>query len=116
MVSAVISAASPLSHAADEKGSIQDASPSQDDCRARAGAAIARNVIWNPNDEATPAAAAVVDVRFDPNGRIIARRLLKSSGSRTLDDALVKAVDLTANLPTELKICKLSQVSVAWTP
>lgn len=116
MVSALISAASPLSHSADEKGSVQDGSPSQNDCRARAAAAIARNVTWNPHEKASPAAAAVVDIRLDPNGRIIGRRLLKSSGSRTLDDAVVKAVDLTAELPTELKICRLSQITVAWAP
>lgn len=116
MFSALISAAPSLSYSADEDGSIQDGSLSQADCHARAGVAIVRNVIWNPHEEATTAAAAVVDVRFDPNGRIISRRLLKSSGSRAQDDALLKAVDLTANLPTELKTCRLSQVTVTWAP
>lgn len=116
MALVLIAAAPSQSHSTDNEDSTRAGSPSTDDCRAQARAAIARNVLWVQTEGATVATPAVVDVRLAPNGQIVARFLVKSSGSRLQDDALLKAIDRTANLPDELKTCRLLQITVAWAP
>ena len=76
----------------------QDAAPSQ----AYIGRLIARikqNVVFNDNVSGNP--AAEVEVRAAPNGSIIARRLIKSSGSKEWDDAVLRAIDRTGSLPRD---------------
>ncbi len=45
--------------------------------------------------------AAEVEVSAAPNGTVIARRLLKSSGHKDWDDAVLRAIDRTPTLPRD---------------
>jgi colicin import membrane protein len=45
--------------------------------------------------------AAEVEVNAAPGGSIISRKLLKSSGNREWDDAVLRAIDKTATLPRD---------------
>ncbi len=45
--------------------------------------------------------AADVEVRAAPNGSILARRIVRSSGNATWDDAVLRAIDRTATLPRD---------------
>jgi protein TonB len=58
--------------------------------------AFARHKI-NPRTKL--AGTAVVRYSIDPSGRILSREIEKSSGSPVLDDAALKSVDRTAQLP-----------------
>jgi colicin import membrane protein len=42
-----------------------------------------------------------VEVRVSPDGSIISRKLLKSSGNAAWDEAVLKAVDKTETLPRD---------------
>lgn len=63
----------------------------------RVAAAIKRNIVFPDTISGNP--LAVVSVRCLPNGRIIARRLVKSSGAPAWDDAVLRAIDRTETLP-----------------
>ena len=45
---------------------------------------------------------AVVEVRTAPDGTITGRRMLKSSGSRAWDEAVMKALDKTGSMPRDM--------------
>ena len=51
-------------------------------------------IIGNPGAE--------VEVRADADGTIISRKLLRSSGSRAWDEAVLKAIDKTETLPRDI--------------
>ncbi len=85
--------------AAGATGSAQrDAGPSA----GYAGKLIARvkpNIVLTEPVPGQP--AAEVEVRAAPSGAIISRRLVKSSGSQVWDDAVLRAIDRTAELPRD---------------
>jgi len=54
--------------------------------------------IDNPQDNPT----ALVEVRAAPDGTIISRKLIKSSGNKAWDDAVLKAIDKTVLLPRDI--------------
>ena len=77
---------------------LQDAAPS----RSYAGKLVAHikpNIVFT--DSVTSTAAAEVEVRAAPSGTIVARRLVKSSGSREWDEAVLRAIDRTGSLPRD---------------
>ena len=45
---------------------------------------------------------AVVEVRTAPDGTIVGRKLLKPSGSRAWDDAVMRALEITDSLPRDV--------------
>lgn len=53
-------------------------------------------------DEIAGNPIAEVDVRTAPNGTIISRKLSKSSGVKSWDDAVLKAIDKTEKLPPDV--------------
>ncbi|MDD5336783.1 MAG: cell envelope integrity protein TolA [Rhodoferax sp.] len=53
-------------------------------------------------DEIAGNPIAEVDVRAAPNGTIISRKLSKSSGVKSWDDAVLKAIDKTEKLPPDV--------------
>jgi colicin import membrane protein len=61
--------------------------------------AIKPNIVLT--DTLTGNPAAEVEVRAAPNGSIIGRRLLKSSGSKEWDEAVLRAIDRTDTLPRD---------------
>jgi colicin import membrane protein len=53
-------------------------------------------------DEVAGNPVAAVEVRCAADGTIIAKRLVKSSGSREWDDAVLRAIDRTGELPRDI--------------
>ena len=76
----------------------QDAAPSAA-YSARLVSLIRSNTVFTGSVAAN--AAAEVEVRAAAGGTIIARRLLKSSGNKEWDDAVLRALDRTAVLPRD---------------
>jgi colicin import membrane protein len=65
----------------------------------RIKARIKPNIVFPDSLDGNP--SAEVEVRVAADGSIIGRRLLKSSGSREWDDAVLRAIDKTAMLPRD---------------
>lgn len=65
----------------------------------RLTAAIKSNLIFDWRGPGNP--AAVVEVRAAPSGTIMGRTLLKSSGHKDWDEAILRAIDRTARLPAD---------------
>lgn len=65
----------------------------------RIKAAILPNIVFSDSVEGNP--MAVVEVRAAPDGTIIGQRLVKSSGVKSWDDAVLRAIDKTAVLPRD---------------
>ena len=67
------------------------------------GRIIARvkpNIVFNPDDiSGNP--VAEVEVRTAPDGKIMSRKLIKSSGNKAWDEAVIKALDKTDTLPRD---------------
>jgi colicin import membrane protein len=80
-------------------GSAQrDAGPSA----SYAGRIVARvkpNIVLT--DSVPSTLLAVVEVRAAPDGTIVGRRLVKSSGNSTWDNAVLRAIDRTEILPRD---------------
>ena len=76
----------------------QDAAPS----RNYAGMivrSIRPNIIYP--ESAPENLAAVVEVRAAPDGTVLSRRLLKTSGNGAWDEAVLRAIDRTGKLPRD---------------
>lgn len=65
----------------------------------RLAAVIRRGLVFTGTVEANP--AAEVEVKAGPSGTIISRRLVKSSGSKEWDDAVLRAIDKVRALPPD---------------
>ncbi len=68
-----------------------------------AGRIVARvkpNIIFT--DEIAGNPAAEVELRMAPDGTIVSRRVVKSSGVAAWDDAVLRAIDRTAVLPRDV--------------
>lgn len=79
-----------------------------------AGRIIARvkpNIVFAETINGNP--QAVVEVRCAPDGRIMSRRLLSSSGVSAWDDAVLRALDRTEVLPSDVdgRVPPLMQLS-----
>lgn len=66
----------------------------------RVSARIKPNIVFV--DEIAGNPVAEVEVRSAPNGTIISRKLSKSSGVKSWDDAVLKAIDKTEKLPPDV--------------
>lgn len=78
---------------------LKDAAPSA----SYVGKLIARikpNILFTDTLSGNP--AAVVEVRASPTGTILSRRLVKPSGSKEWDDAVLRAIDRTGELPRDV--------------
>ena len=78
---------------------LKDAAPSA----SYAGKLIARikpNILLTETVPGNP--AADVEVRASATGTILSRRLVKSSGSKDWDDAVLRAIDRTGELPRDV--------------
>jgi colicin import membrane protein len=65
----------------------------------RIRARIKPNIVFTESLVGNP--AANVEVRTSPDGTIVGRKLLKSSGNSAWDEAVLKAIDKTAVLPRD---------------
>jgi colicin import membrane protein len=66
----------------------------------RIKARIKPNIVLTETINGDP--VATVEVRLAPDGTIIARKLLKSSGTKAWDDAVLRAIDKTEVLPRDV--------------
>ena len=66
----------------------------------RIKARIKPNIVLAASIEGNP--LATVRVRVAPDGRIVSRQLVKSSGSATWDDSVLRAIDKTEVLPRDV--------------
>jgi colicin import membrane protein len=65
----------------------------------RVSAKVKPNIVFTEDLAGNP--TAEVEVRAAPDGTIVGRKLLKSSGSKSWDDAVLKAIDKTEVLPRD---------------
>ena len=66
----------------------------------RIRARIKPNIVLPPSLEGDP--VATVEVRLGPDGTILARKLVKSSGVKAWDEAVLRAIDKTEVLPRDI--------------
>lgn len=66
---------------------------------ARVSAAVRPKIVFTENIASN--APALVEVRCAPDGSIVGRKLLKSSGNPAWDEAVLKAIDKTERLPRD---------------
>ncbi len=81
-------------------GTAQKASGGSSSYGGRVSAIVKPNIVFteNPTDNPT----ALVEVRAAPDGTITSRKLVKSSGNKAWDEAVLKAIDKTAVLPRDI--------------
>ena len=63
-------------------------------------AKVRPNVLFTANVEGNP--SAEVEVRTAPDGTIVGQRLVKSSGNKAWDDAVIKAIIRTETMPRDV--------------
>lgn len=80
-------------------GTAQQASGPSAGYGARVAARIKPNVVFTDIISGNP--RAEVEVRTLPDGTIVGRRIVKSSGNSDWDEAVLKAIDRTASLPRD---------------
>lgn len=61
---------------------------------------IRPNIVFTEDVAGNP--QAVVEVRVGPNGAILSRKIIKSSGNTAWDEAVLKAIDKTEILPLDV--------------
>jgi colicin import membrane protein len=61
---------------------------------------IRPNIVYTGTLATNP--EAVVEVRTAPDGTIVSRKLVKSSGTKSWDDAVLKAIDKSETLPRDV--------------
>ena len=77
----------------------QDSGPSKS-YAGRLVAHIKPNIVFTETVSGNP--AAEVEVRAGPSGSIVSRRLVKSSGNKDWDEAVLRAIDRTGTLPRDV--------------
>jgi len=85
--------------AADATGTALRSSAPSASYAGRISARIKPNIVFTDDIAGNP--VAEVDVRAAPNGTILSRRLIKSSGVKSWDEAVLKAIDKTEKLPPD---------------
>ena len=63
-------------------------------------ARIKPNIVLTDTIDGNP--MATVEVRLAPDGTIVAKRLIKSSGVKSWDDAVLRAIERTEVLPRDI--------------
>lgn len=66
----------------------------------RVSAIVKPNIVFTENPLDNP--TALVEVRAAPDGTIVGRKLVRSSGNKAWDEAVLKAIDKTAVLPRDV--------------
>jgi len=81
------------------KGSALKASGPTASYAGRIRARIKPNIAFNDDVEGNP--KAEVEVRVGTDGTILSRKLIQASGNKAWDEAVLKAIDKTGNLPRD---------------
>ena len=85
--------------AADAKGTAQKASGPSASYGGKVRAKVKPNIVFTEDIAGNP--VAEVEVRTTPGGSITSQRLVKSSGNKAWDDAVIKAIIRTEKLPLD---------------
>lgn len=88
-----------LASSSNGSGTAQKASGPSSSYAGRIRARIKPNIVFL--DELPGNPSAEVEVRTAPDGTIVGRKLLKSSGAPSWDEAVLKAIDKTETLPRD---------------
>jgi colicin import membrane protein len=80
----------------------------------RIRARIRPNIVFADDIGGNP--AADVEVRTSPDGTIISRKLTKSSGVKSWDEAVLRAIDKTEVLPRDVDGRVISPLTISFTP
>ncbi|NDP38890.1 MAG: cell envelope integrity protein TolA [Rhodoferax sp.] len=80
----------------------------------RIRARIKPNIVFVDDVDGNP--AAEVEVRTAPDGTIISRKLTKSSGVKSWDEAVLRAIDKTEVLPRDVDGRVISPLTISFTP
>lgn len=100
--------------AADSTGTAaRDAGPSKS-YAGKLVATIKPNIVFTDTISGNP--AAEVEVSAAPSGTILARRLVRSSGHKDWDDAVLRAIDRTGTLPRDTDGRVPPRIIVAFRP
>ena len=86
--------------APDATGSAQRASGPSDSYAGRVRSRVRPNITFNDDIAGNP--TAEVEVRLAPDGTITSRRIIKSSGVKSWDEAVLRALDKTDVLPRDV--------------
>jgi colicin import membrane protein len=81
-------------------GTAARASGPSDSYAGRVRARVRPNIVFTDDIEGNP--TAEVEVRVAPDGTITSRRVLKSSGAKSWDEAVLRALDRTEVLPRDV--------------
>lgn len=81
-------------------GNAQRSAGPSDSYAGRIRARIKPNIVFTDDVPGNP--TAEVEVRAAPDGTIVGRKVVKSSGVRSWDDAVLKAIDKAAVLPRDV--------------
>lgn len=97
----------------DTGNAVRSAGPSSS-YAGRIAARIKPNIVFL--DELPTNPRAEVEVRMAPDGTIVGRKLLKSSGVPAWDEAVLKAIDKTETLPRDIDGTVHSPLSIGFRP
>ncbi len=81
-------------------GTAQRASGPSASYGSRVSAIVKPNIVFIEDTQENP--VADVEVRVAPDGTIVGRKLIKGSGNKAWDEAVLKAIDKTAVLPRDV--------------
>lgn len=87
------------SGAADARGTAQQSAGPSPGWAGRVQAKVRPNIVFT--EEATGNPRAEVEVRLAPDGTIVGKRLVRSSGVKAWDEAVLRALDKTDALPRD---------------
>lgn len=85
---------------ADAKGSAQKASGPSASYGGKVRAKVKPNIVFTEDVAGNP--TAEVEVRTSPDGTIISQRLIKPSGNKAWDEAVIKAIIRTETMPRDV--------------
>ena len=86
--------------AEDAKGTAMRSAGPSDSYAGRIQARVRPHIVFTDDVSGNP--KAEVEVRMAPDGTIVSRRLVKSSGVRSWDEAVLRALDKTEVLPRDV--------------
>ncbi|HVE53606.1 MAG TPA: cell envelope integrity protein TolA [Ramlibacter sp.] len=81
---------------------------------AKVQARVRPNIVFTDDISGNP--AAEVEVRTSPDGTIVGKRLVRPSGSKAWDDAVLRALDKTESLPRDVDGRVPSPVTIRFRP
>ncbi|RYF15210.1 MAG: TonB family protein, partial [Comamonadaceae bacterium] len=99
---------------ADATGSAARASGPSAGWGAKVQAKVRPNIVFTDTVSGNP--RAVVEVRTSPDGTIVGKRLVRSSGSAAWDEAVLRALERTGSLPRDVDGRVPSPVEIGFRP